>query len=45
LTGALTGSIVLKIIVPHREETMDSDATLSRCAWVGSDPLYQAYHD
>lgn len=45
MTGALTGSIVLKIIVPHREETMDSDATLSRCAWVGSDPLYQAYHD
>ena len=24
---------------------MDSDATITRCAWPGSDPLYQAYHD
>ena len=24
---------------------MDSDATLNRCAWVGNDPLYKAYHD
>lgn len=24
---------------------MDRDATLTRCAWVGSDPLYLAYHD
>lgn len=24
---------------------MDSDATLTRCAWPGSDPLYLAYHD
>ena len=24
---------------------MNSDATLSRCAWPGSDPLYLAYHD
>jgi len=24
---------------------MDSNSTLTRCAWAGSDPLYQAYHD
>ena len=24
---------------------MNSDATLTRCAWPGSDPLYLAYHD
>ncbi len=24
---------------------MDADATRSRCAWPGSDPLYVAYHD
>jgi DNA-3-methyladenine glycosylase I len=24
---------------------MDADATRSRCAWPGSDPLYMAYHD
>jgi len=24
---------------------MDSAATHNRCAWVGGDPLYQAYHD
>ena len=24
---------------------MDSAATRNRCAWVGGDPLYQAYHD
>lgn len=24
---------------------MDSHASLCRCAWAGSDPLYQAYHD
>jgi DNA-3-methyladenine glycosylase I len=29
----------------HMEEAMDSNVALNRCAWVGSDPLYQAYHD
>jgi len=24
---------------------MESNATLTRCAWVGDDPLYRAYHD
>ncbi len=24
---------------------MDSERTLKRCTWVGSDPLYKAYHD
>ena len=24
---------------------MESSATLTRCAWVGEDPLYRAYHD
>ena len=24
---------------------MDSAATRNRCAWVGGDPLYRAYHD
>jgi len=24
---------------------MDGNLTLTRCAWAGSDPLYQAYHD
>jgi DNA-3-methyladenine glycosylase I len=24
---------------------MDSAATRNRCAWIGGDPLYQAYHD
>jgi DNA-3-methyladenine glycosylase I len=24
---------------------MESNATLTRCAWVGEDPLYRAYHD
>ena len=24
---------------------MDGKTTVSRCAWAGSDPLYQAYHD
>ncbi len=24
---------------------MESSATLTRCAWVGDDPLYRAYHD
>lgn len=24
---------------------MESSATLTRCAWVGNDPLYRAYHD
>ncbi|MRR56183.1 MAG: DNA-3-methyladenine glycosylase I [Deltaproteobacteria bacterium] len=24
---------------------MESSATLARCAWVGEDPLYRAYHD
>jgi DNA-3-methyladenine glycosylase I len=31
--------------VNETEETMDSPTLLTRCAWAGSDPLYQAYHD
>lgn len=30
---------------PNEEITMDSSHSYNRCAWVGHDPQYQAYHD
>jgi DNA-3-methyladenine glycosylase I len=45
LLDAHAGSNEHIIIVTRKEETMDSEATLNRCAWVGSDPLSLSYHD